>query len=89
MIQLHKEWRAKKSAKMEFLPVFFENMNDEARIKVLMCLEPSKQEPRSGPMPGDSFERVQLMDCDVGGKDWLEMIKGSPTSRERVTGFIY
>jgi hypothetical protein len=88
MIQLHKEWRAKQSAKIEFLPVLFENMNDETRIKALMYLEPSKQEPRSGEIPWDSFERVQLIDRDVDGKDWLAMIEGSPASRGRVTGFI-
>jgi hypothetical protein len=53
MIQLHKEWRANQMARMDFLPVFFENMNDETRIRVLMCLEPSKQEPTLGPPLGD------------------------------------
>jgi hypothetical protein len=29
------------------------------------------------------------MDCNIGEKDWLAMIEGSPASKERIGGFIY
>ncbi|KAF4634307.1 hypothetical protein G7Y89_g3801 [Cudoniella acicularis] len=80
VIQLHKEWRARQPAKMEFLPVFVENKNGELKIKVLMCLEQSKQPSRAMADPKNSWERVQLMDCDIGEQDWKSMIDESLVS---------
>lgn len=53
---------------MQFMPVFVEKLGDEARIKVLMCLEPFEEEPNEELEGLDctAFERVQLMDCDIG-----------------------
>jgi hypothetical protein len=89
MIQLHKEWWAKQTATMWFMPVFNEKTIDGARVKVLMCLEPTKKQLRSVSSADNSFERVQLMDCDIGETDWLSMIEGSPAFSERVYGWIY
>ncbi|KAH8594260.1 heterokaryon incompatibility protein-domain-containing protein [Bisporella sp. PMI_857] len=70
-IQLHKQWRARQPAMMEFLPIFTEELNGKAKIKVLMCLEHSHQDLRGVGGPSDSFERVQLMDCDIEETDWI------------------
>jgi hypothetical protein len=78
---------------MEFLPVFNENVNGEAKIKVLMCLGPSEQPSRGGAPPWASFERVQLMDCDIGEEDWKGMTEGSAIARKGESlgriGWIY
>ncbi|KAH8655053.1 heterokaryon incompatibility protein-domain-containing protein [Tricladium varicosporioides] len=92
MIQLDKEWRATQPATMEFLPVFSEKLDGKVTAKVLMCLERSKKASRGGAPPWASWERVQIMDCNIGEEDWMSMIVGSASFDEKKrkdTGWIY
>ncbi|KAH8655870.1 heterokaryon incompatibility protein-domain-containing protein [Xylariales sp. PMI_506] len=90
MITLHKEWRTRQPALLEFLPVATDQpCGGAARIKTLMCLERSDAPSRNCSSPESSFERVQLMDCDIGHDEWKEMIAGSPATHGRWTAFIF
>lgn len=88
-MQLDKRWRAGRSGDdLLFAPVVTEGEGEEERIKVIMCLRScaDDDDDDDGGDEGPSkrwapkaftYERVQVMDCDVGRDEWVKMMGGS------------
>jgi len=66
-IQLDKTWRVGEPDQMPFIPVMTKTEEDGVRIKALMCLKKTEK----GSWAVNKYERVQVLDCNIQGDDWM------------------